>query len=177
MSVLPWTADVVLARLLSPDDMKILIQMAERETSANLRGDFAMDFERKPEWGACTFQYDRRDNIRHLQIAGLQLAPGITYQSKNDRQYCTAGMGSDQTGYRRVVFEACVRVANQTPPETILNALTGRHVSAVIEHPSLVHPDLTIKLAVLNGRPGEWNSFSMLLETVIVDVGIGKTPE
>lgn len=161
-----WTADAVLASLLTHQQMRHLVEIADDEARPGLRGLVARDMERDPAWGGVEFQYDLRDRRHHLLVAGLRLAPGVTYTSRHDRFYSGCGMGSDDPTTIRVTFEAAVRVADTTPPETVLDALVGRHASAVIDHPALRDPGLVVTWAGLNGRVGAWDSFGVLLETV-----------
>ena len=172
-----WLIDAVLAMLLSPGDQILLAAKAEAITPSETRVDFRLDLpERSAGYDSLLTRIDRRDGINRLGTANLPLAEGVTYRSIDDRLVSHAGMGSDDTGSTRVVFNCGLSVKGVVPPETILSALPGSHATAVLDHRGLQVPELLILSASYNGRPAqsgqpaEWTGFFVALPSTFVPI-------
>lgn len=76
------------------------------------------------------FNVRRNQGVDFLGANGLYLAPGIIYTSADT---ATSHLGKTF----EVVTQACLKVTGRPLPHTIMAALAGRHVSALVEHPAL----------------------------------------
>lgn len=157
-----WMIDVVAATVITRSEFIGVIRKVDAMRKG-LRGPIVLE----PEATERLYRADRRDGTV-IRARHITLAPGCSYVSADDNFVSTAGWGSDDVGMQRVHFPSTLRIDGSVPPNSMLETLPGRHVSAVVSHPMLADPRLVIKTAGLNGSPGDWRGMYVTLPQIDV---------
>lgn len=91
-----------------------------------------------------------------MGVRYLALSEGITYHSAHILR----------TGNERVSVPAHILVDETTLPDTMMTGYVGQHVTALVDHPALRHPDLMIA-----GLSDDEGSLVIQLPEILVDAG------
>lgn len=174
-----WTIDVVAAGVITAEDLTEVVLKVDA-MDEGLRGPIVLnpvpDAMREGSRGSLAifpdatrplYRADRRAGTS-IGARRIVLGPGCSYKSADDQLVSSFGWRSDNTASRRVHFPVALSIDGAVPPDSVLEALPGRHVSAVLDHPALADPRLVIGKAGLNGSPGDWKGMYVLLPQIDV---------
>lgn len=103
--------------------------------------------------------------VPELRIRDLPLGPGIRYHSatKDKKAQSIGGWKFPEAKGRG----ARVSIRNPNLPQTVVTGLKGQHISVLIAHPLLIHPDLIIE-KVEFGTDGTIETLDITLPDVLI---------
>lgn len=159
-----WKIDAVLAHFIGPDDIRVIHAAANE-----CQGDWLYE---RPK-GLDTIcarrihlRFDKRDGVRWI-MGSVMLTDEVRYSSKRDQTYCVMGVDGPE-GKERIDFEPVVSVLNACPPVSVIEALAGRHVTDIVDHPALRLPELVAERPHINTRNNQPTGFGVFVPQVLV---------
>lgn len=151
-----WEIDAVIARLLDSGDRETLREAAEALPDGLIKDRVPLDGINAR---GIAISVDRRNGVR--RIAGAcTLGASVRYASGHDRSYHVMGPNGPE-GLRRVEFEPSLSVRGTVPPQTVVDALVGRHACDVFDHRALRVDGLVAKASYVDTNDGVPCGFSI----------------
>lgn len=168
ITTIDHVAHALITQCGTPFDVFLSEALASGQTTFATRTEY-------PQWVARPFKSDIRDDLPPMtcrisqvdagkrqpagsliSVSDLELSKGVAYHSARFLR----------TGDERIYMPSHVRVEETTLPDTMMTALVGQHVTALVDHPALRHPGL-----IIEGLSQDDGSLVIQLPEILIDAG------